>query len=601
MAGSREESWSVGLRTPQAPWSLLILVLFSLACAVLAFGPGPSLPALPGVPEGSFWTALLLFLVPALPGTAVASPIAAALGGKLNLKRALFTGVPMFGLLALGLVLWRVFTLVHGAYPVEGVLLALFGITVWLRQMLVSGISGPTPGRAVPAAMVAPVVGVFMVWGLLGISLTLILEGVFFLLLPLGAVTLLIRAADRPMRKEFGEGGVTILRPLIDHINERDPAASRKMEEFFSTSPSEADLAVSVLRFQGAKGTELLWVLPTVHPGPFAELGASDLPHKMAGMLAGTAREIAVPHAPCTHDQNIPTTEEVRRVAEEVRKFLPGLVSSPSRASPLVSPHPGSMVRAQALGETVLLLISSAPAASDDIDYSVGEMLREEARRQGYRDALVIDAHNSYVGENMGTVPFGSPASFKLVSDARAALEAAARAVRETPVRMGFSRKQGYTPQADGIGREGLAVTVIEADGKRTAYALIDGNNLLTGFREKLVAVLKKSADEAEVMTTDNHVVHEVANGLNPVGKLRTVEELSADLDLLVKEAVVRLAPVEVASGETRVRGVKVMGHAMTVRLMTSLNASFSAFWIMLPTTFLLTVSGTLLVLVLFP
>ncbi len=600
MPGSKEESSFADLRTPSIAWSTILLIALSLAFAWLSWTPFTPWPTFSWMPGGAFGTAFLFFLLPAFPGALAAAPISHVLGGKLNARRALFSGVLMYVFVGVGLALWRLFVTLHGAYPLEGVLLALFGASVWFRQMVLSGISGPTPLRAVPQSLVAPAFGVVLTWGFLGVTLVHVGEGIFFLLLPLGAIALLIEGANRPMVREFGESGVAILRPLIDHINERDPEASRRMEEFLANSPSEADLTVSALHFRG-EGTDLLWIAPAIHPGPFAELGASDLPNKVVSMLSGAAQEIVVLHAPCTHDQNIPTTEEVRRVMGQVKSYLPNLSAGPSRASPLVLPHAGSMVRAQVLGDTVLLVVSRAPEASDDIDYAVGEMVREEARRQGFRLGIIVDAHNVYVRENMGTVPFGSPQSFKLIEDAKAAMRAAQAAVKEGPVRVGVGHRRGYTTQDDGLGKEGISVTVVEAAGSRTAYAVLDGNNLLHGFREKLLATLKESVDEAEVMTTDNHVVHEVANGINPIGKLRSAGALSKDLHAVVTEALSRMHPVTVSSGEVRVPRVKVMGHATTIRLMTVLNDSFAAFWVLMPTTLLLTVAGELLVLALFP
>ena len=73
-----------------------------------------------------------------------------------------------------------------------------------------------------------------------------------------------------------------------------------------------------------------------------------------------------------------------------------------------------------------------------------------------------------------------------------------------------YSREQGF-------GDLGIQVIVTEVDNQRTAYILIDGNNMAAGVREKLLDPILTVVDHAEVMTTDSHVVNTIT-GKNPVG-----------------------------------------------------------------------------------
>ncbi len=602
MPDKREGKWTVGVRSPGIAWSLLFLLLLSIFLSFLSFGPAPSLSSMPGVPYGGFWSGTLLFLFPLILGSAVSCPIATALGGKFTLKRAF--SVALISTFPIGVILvgWRIYTFLVHPYPVEGALLAAFGVALWMDTIFVAGIAGPNVPRSIPPAMAEPAVGLVMVLLLVGATPTLVLVALLFLLIPVAAGSLLLYATDRPLKREFGRGSVSIVRPLFDHINDRDPEGSRTMEEFFESTSREGNLQASVLAF-GKKGSiDVLWVVPSVHPGPFAEIGASDLPHKLATRLSSAARQVVVPHAPCTHEQNLPTTRDVETVAQELSAVAKALEwGPPGKSSPLVSPYPGSYVRAQVLGSTALLVVSRSPEPSDDLDYSVGEMLRDEARRSGFPTPIVIDAHNSFVepDQSLGAIPFGSPASFKVRDDAKAALEAASKALVDGPVRVGFARRSGYTPQQDSLGSEGLAVTVVEAAGKRTAYALFDGNNLVQGARERLLEALKRHVDEGEVMTTDNHIVHEVDGGVNPIGRKRSPELLMQDLEETLSQAVQRLAPAEVASTGTMVRKVRVLGPGVTYRLMTALSDSFHIFWMLFPATFAITITAELLVLAL--
>jgi len=49
------------------------------------------------------------------------------------------------------------------------------------------------------------------------------------------------------------------------------------------------------------------------------------------------------------------------------------------------------------------------------------------------------------------------------------------------------------------VGDLGIQVALVEVAGQRTAYVLVDANNMVSNLREIIVSALK--VDEAEVMT----------------------------------------------------------------------------------------------------
>ncbi|MDE1880219.1 MAG: DUF2070 family protein [Euryarchaeota archaeon] len=586
--------------SPRGEVSALGIVLVSLLLPLLAFFPNfDQLPAWPGAPGwwGRYAVGVLIFLVPGIVGTLATTPLAVLFGGRFRTRRALLLGLSGFLIVFGVLLLWRLLTLVAGPFSVEGPLLLGFGLMLWIRQLTLVGVSHRVHVRSLPAALVQPLLGYVMVWATLGWRLNSLVEGVFFLLLALGGAASLVTATDRPMVREFGQGGTSLLRPLMEHMSDRDPAASSQMEAFFEGVSTKGDLHLSALVFRDGTRVRVAVLAPSVHPGPFAELGSSDLPRKLAKSLRGRhADEVMVPHSPSTHAQDIPTTPELQKVVEKVQELIAAASPAPTRVSPLVSPHPGSLARAQVLGDSVLLLLTQAPEPTDDIDYALSELVREDARRLGFSHAIVLDAHNSFV-ENRGEIPFGSPEGFRLLADAKAAMVAARDQAVGGELRVGFAQERGFNPEDHGMGPEGLSVLVIEGAGTRTAYALFDANNLERGMRDPLVRALEKAVGGAgEVMTTDNHVVHEVQGGTNTLGMRRSLQDLSRDLERVAKRAVANLAPARVGASEEVLRGVKVLGPGVTTRLMTALADSFAIFWLFfLSTIALAALAGALL------
>ncbi len=577
------------LRAPSPALSSLLLALLVGLLAAVAWlpmsAPVPLLPAL-----------LAVFVLPTVAGVALTTPLASVLGGWFPWRRSLLLSV-MGTLLSLGLLLlWRVVNLVPAipAVSLAAVLLLLQGPVLWFRQMTLFGVSRPSHARSLPAALLPPLVAVVGVFYTYPPTSPLLVAGAIDLFLGFGSAVLLLRAADRPLRREFSISGVSLIRPLMDHVNQRDPAATEEIERFFRRFAIPANLRVTLLSLATSDRTLATVVLPTVHPGPFAALGASDLPQKMGDALEPAAGVVLVPHSPCNHDLDLPPGAEVPRVATAARELLGRLPAGSTRISPLVAGREGAIARAQVVGDSVLVVVTQAPAPTDDIDFSVADQLFREY--EGRTLLAIVDAHNSYV-EDQGDLIYGTPAAHRMLEDARLSIAAALDQATDGPLEAGVAVAAGYSTGEHGIGPHGIRALVLRGAGKTTAYVLIDGNNLLLGLRERILASLGSLVDTAEIWTTDNHVVHEVDGTINAVGERYSADELAADIREVIGRALAGLAPVEARAGYAPVPSVPVLGPGWTARLLTSLSDTLSMFTNALLMTFLLLLAGSVIVL----
>jgi putative membrane protein len=577
-------------RAPAPAVTYGLLALTSAAVAALLFGI-----ALPLFLEG--W--LLALLLPAVLASVTTGPLVGAFGGRFEFRRAGFLSLTVL-LLQLPLAAaWRLgLTLVPASAPGVVFLAAfLVGPALWFRQMSLFGIARPSHPRVLPAALVQPAVYAAAVLALLPSSLTEVVAMAVCGLIGFGCAFALIRAADRPLRREFQTSGVSLIRPLLDHVTLRDPGATQALEAFFLRFATPVDLRVSLLRFDRGGRVHATVALPTLHPGPFAALGASDLPRKLEGELGPGGGTVFVPHTPSDHDLDLPSGAELARFGSAARALQQDLgLPLPHRASPLVSPYPQSFARAQLLGDVALVLVSRAPEPTDDIAFSVADRVVREVAADGGPRLALIDAHNSFV-EGQGDITYGTPAAEKLVQDTKAAVRAAVAAAREGPIEVGVGVRTGYDIGRDGIGPQGIRALVVRAAGATTAYVLIDGNNLVKGRRGSLLAALEPLVDAAEVMTTDNHVVHEVDGGTNPVGERLALASLVQGTTEAVRSALDDLGPAEARFGTREVPAVRVLGPGFTARLLTSLGDTLSMFEYMFAATFLLLLTGSLVAL----
>ncbi|HTW77607.1 MAG TPA: DUF2070 family protein [Thermoplasmata archaeon] len=589
-AGEAHRS-SLIFRAPSPPVTLAGIVALSAALAALMWSP--NLTAF----SGGF---LFVWALPSLVAAFATTPIARALGGRIEVRRSMFLSLSVL-LVQLPLAaIWRGALVVWPSQTPSILFLGAFlaGPALWLRHISLFGLSRPSHGASLVPALVQPglsLIGLFL-W--MPPPLSVVAAAIAFLAIGFACGVALLHAADRPMRREFQSSGISLIRPLLDHVGLRDSASTRALEAFFEKFAFPADLRMALLMFRRPGRTSATVALPTVHPGPFAAVGASDLPRKLAERLGTDAGFVLVPHTPSDHDLDLPSESEVERFASASREILaePG-PPMPNRAGPLVRPYAGSAARAQWLGDVALVVISQAPEPTDDISFSVADrIVREVGPPGGGPRIALVDAHNSYV-EGRGDILYGTPIAEKAVADARAAIAAARSAAVDGPVEVGVAVRDHFETGRDGIGPAGVRALAVRAGGKTTGYVLIDGNNLVIGFREPIVRALETVVDVAEVMTTDNHVVHEVDGGINPVGERRSQAALARDAVEVLRAAVADLAPVELRYGERNVPGVNVLGAGFTARLLTSLGDTLSMFSNMATATFLLLLTSSLVVL----
>jgi len=98
-----------------------------------------------------------------------------------------------------------------------------------------------------------------------------------------------------------------------------------------------------------------------------------------------------------------------------------------------------------------------------------------------------------------------------------------------------------------------------------TAYVTIDGNNMVSGLREKILQRLNKLGfDDGEVLTTDTHVVNGVIltpRGYHPLGEAMDQEKFINYIEQAAINAKNNLEPAEAAWFTMVAPNVRVIGE----------------------------------------
>ena len=111
---------------------------------------------------------------------------------------------------------------------------------------------------------------------------------------------------------------------------------------------------------------------------------------------------------------------------------------------------------------------------------------------------------------------------------------------------------------------------------KINAYILLDGNNIIPKLREEILERIYDLVDEAEVFTTDNHIVNATMGGYNPVGLKIEPRIIANRVRKLVKDSKKKLVPTEVGMNSTIIKNIRILGQNTPLRLSATINATMA-------------------------
>ncbi|WP_255152552.1 DUF2070 family protein [Halorarius halobius] len=544
------------------------------------------------------WQGVFYIGIPTVVASGITPWVDRRLGGQLTPNRASLLAL-VCELLVVGVLVLAgavaVLTSTFGQRFVFNALFASLAAVFALRLLVVMAVSTREPIRAAVPASLQTVVAAVLLFVYSGTARYLEVGGPIlrsylsrpevapqelhvvspsdFLLLAAmcvlyaGAVYVFVAVIDRPWKQSMGISVLDFLRGFIGHIAE----GTRELEDFFEQIGEEAVVPVTVFSFRTDDGEKARFVLPMIHPGPMGEIGGGNLPQRVAQQADGLAFP---PHATAGHDFNLVTSREVDTIIDAADRAYDRIEYHDAATESLRTEEGEAKLLAQAFGDDAFMTATYAPNFADDVEYAVGLSAQAEARQGGLEHVMLADAHNcnnGLEGEDLGHVVPGSKRSFDMIEAAREAGEAIADRPHE-PVRLGVAWDRTRWEPLDGIGPLGVRVAVVEAGDQRTAYVLVDGNNMEPGLRDSIVSALEDGhADLAEVMTTDTHIVNTV-EASNQVGERMDGAELTDLIVELADDAVADLEPVEAGMATERAQ-VTVFGNDRTEALASHANA----------------------------
>ncbi len=365
-----------------------------------------------------------------------------------------------------------------------------------------------------------------------------------------------VHMLDTIGQKTYGVASISIFKAfMLNWVS----ALNGPLETYLEKMGEDADIEVSLLKFDSSKPKAAL-IVPLVHPGPFKNIGSSLLPSLLKQEFEKEyGCETCVPLGLLGHELDAASQAQNHKIINQVIASAK-VASSIDQATPFVKVSEDFVtVSCQVFGKTALLSFTLAPKTTEDLPQELGGIVKKEAEKHGLDSAIVVNAHNSLTG------------SVKIEASVEMLRDVASKCLQEAVSQKSYSFEVGsatvYPSEftlKDGMGAGGITATVVKVAEQKTAYIVIDGNNMISGLREKILTSLNSAGfQESEVFTTDTHAVSAVVvgrRGYHPIGEAINQETLIKHITAVARKAVDQLETCKAGCQQIVVPKVRVIG-----------------------------------------
>ncbi len=333
---------------------------------------------------------------------------------------------------------------------------------------------------------------------------------------------------SKEFKEEYGEDPIKYAGVIVNYF------ANQNFEEAFSInnllskmySIKEIPVMGMVVKNKENKIKGII-VFPYVHPGPFGEVGCSNLPLKLKNKLSDLSENILVFHTTSTHDENCAGEEDIEKIAKSIKNSIHKLKFK-NTSSERIRIENDFEFFAQKFGDSLFLSIIPSKNGFDDVSLELGMKIRRRFLNSKTNHVFVVDAHNNFNKDYSALKDI----DLNFLNGLKEKLSN----VNENITKCGFSN---VYYENDSLGPMGIQTFLVD-NGKKVAYILFDGNNMEYGLRNKIIEELKKYVDDVELFTTDNHIVNLNPKDLNPVGSKGNIDDfikkIKEGLDLAQKD-----------------------------------------------------------------
>ncbi|MFX1446739.1 MAG: DUF2070 family protein [Promethearchaeota archaeon] len=373
-------------------------------------------------------------------------------------------------------------------------------------------------------------------------------------------------------RQATGIGGYPFIRAFV--LSMLTDGNDELLESFFDEIGVSSNVKIQYLAIRSKKTKKLkgLFIIPQVHFGPFKTCGSSDLPahiYEAFRNIKGTT----VYHTTNDHAQNLTSQKELEKILSKIKSDVKEIQESSKIEwiKEINSTSRSISNSAKLLGIDInniaIVFLTRHPLPSDDIQMQVGEEIRKIAKSKGYREIMIIDSHNSIIGDEV-LIKNTSIEANDLISVSEQFLESNKKVdfSKKIVVEYGVAKDLMLEySEKDGIGAGGLVVHLFKdvVSNQKTVFIHFDANNAYVDIRSFVLNMLQnRGIERGEITTSDSHTVARQFSprGYSPIGDKITLEKILKKIEILLAEAENNLEDVEFSYYDSNVEKVKIWG-----------------------------------------
>jgi len=567
----------------------MVVLSFVLGCIVSALQPSANYSLLYSIIYGGA-AGFLIFGLTSIMSGAVTQPMINALEGRhMKMKQSMF--LSLLSMLIVGFV-YLVGSLISSfsiySYTIDALVYGCV-IIFAIRILVLWGTSNINFFKSLPAAVTQPALIISMVIVIVSLTsittnigyfsiLALIIKILIASLILVVAIYSFVVIIESPMKRNLGVGGLELLSLFLAHVTE----GSNALEGLFEDMGEPIDTIIGITAFKGKNGLKAIFLSPSVHPGPVGNIGGGNMPTMLSNKFETFTM---VSHGPSTHDFNPVSTKEVVKIEKVVKNTLKNIKYS-NKASKFFRVQSGdAKIGVQFFDNNVVLLATMAPVGFDDMDFGVGLAIINLAKaRTGVDNVVLVECHNAFKGDGGRILP-GNKEVFELMD----AVDQIKKSEEQYNLRVGIaSDPMDDISKEEGVGESGVKAMIVDVGNQKTGYILLDSNNMVIGFRERILKHLKDlGLDEAEIMTSDTHFVNALSGGHNPVGK-KSQDIILEKIIACTENAIKDLEDVTVACEVSKIEDLKTLGPTHATELVTTISSIVAVSKIFAPLIFII-------------
>ncbi len=294
-------------------------------------------------------------------------------------------------------------------------------------------------------------------------------------------------------RSSFGIKPMSLINAFVASWFSNDP---QPIELEFDKYSESSDVLMRFALIKTDSNENILLVFPTIHFGPFRNIGSSRFIYDLERSL-GSRYQAFVFHTPCSHERNLTTSLDSGEIVKYLNNNLDGLLNTTAALKPckpyVVVGDSGWEAYVVPLKTGFMAFLKNLEIGSDDLPYEIWDLVK--GSRELYFYSL-IDTHSA---KGFREVDLGVLKNLldNIVNNHSCD--------EVTNFSVGYG--EGYVSSLHrGLCFNKVKSLVMDFNGSKHVLIYLYGNNMDIAFRKALTSeILSLGVDYVEVVTPDDH------------------------------------------------------------------------------------------------